>query len=277
MADENADIMLWTGDNDYLRPADFFSKHGVAYRYTHFRSVPELQRLLQSTIQLATWDDHDYGPNNANGSYPYKAWSKEVFDAFWPRYVSGAYRQEDVTSFYHYHGIDFFFLDNRTWREEPNDSAAMLTMGQIDWLIQNLKYSRSPFKVIAVGGQILNSLNKYENMAVYKDERDYLLRRIDEEGIEGVVFVTGDRHHTELSALTTPSGIEIYDFTCSPLSSRPKGDDYDEENNYRVEGTLVNTNNYGKLSFGGTFRERTLIIRVYDSEGNQLWMRELSR
>ncbi len=273
IADRQPELMIWLGDNTYLRPVDFGSRSGVLHRYTDSRKVPELQRLLSTCSHHAIWDDHDFGPNDAVGSYPYRAWSSEAFRLFWANSVYGAYQPGDQTGYFNRNGIDFILLDNRTYRTSSDLSSgkAMLGKGQIDWLIDNLKYSRAPFKVVACGSQVLNSLEKYENMAVYLEERAYLLKRIEQEQIKGVVFVTGDRHHTELSKLTLEGGIVVHDLTCSPLTSSTKGKDYDEENLNRVEGTLVNVNNFGLLKFSGTFKKRILEIEIIDAEGNSVW------
>ena len=60
------DLMLWLGDNVYLREADWNSITGIHYRNTHTRSLPELQALLGSSHHYAIWDDHDFGPNNSD-------------------------------------------------------------------------------------------------------------------------------------------------------------------------------------------------------------------
>jgi alkaline phosphatase D len=61
MAAQSPDMMLWLGDNVYLREADYDSRWGMAERYRHTRALPELQPLLRSTHHYAIWDDHDYG------------------------------------------------------------------------------------------------------------------------------------------------------------------------------------------------------------------------
>ena len=63
------DFMMWLGDNMYLRTPDFLSNTGIRHRYRHARSLPELQPLLGSVHHYAIWDDHDYGPNDADRSF----------------------------------------------------------------------------------------------------------------------------------------------------------------------------------------------------------------
>ena len=62
---KNPDFMLWLGDNTYLREPDWNSRTGFINRYSHTRALAELQPLLASTHHYATWDDHDFGPNNS--------------------------------------------------------------------------------------------------------------------------------------------------------------------------------------------------------------------
>ena len=275
--EDRPDVMLWLGDNTYLRPADVSSRSGYAHRYSHTRMDPNIQKFLPTCAHYAITDDHDYGPNNANGSYPNKEWPLSIFRLFWPTAAQQAHSASDLSSYFQWNGIDFFLLDNRSWREEPGDSADMLSRSQIDWLIQNLKASRAPFKMVAVGGQILNSYKGFENMARYPVERTYLLNRLRSEEIQGVVFLSGDRHMTELSALDLSDEITVYDLTLSPLSSRPNNISADEANANRVEGTYVDVNNYGLLHFEGPYNKRVLRIEVKDGDGETIWTKTLEK
>jgi alkaline phosphatase D len=100
-------------------------------------------------------------------------------------------------------------------------------------------------------------------------ERDYLLRQIEREGIKNVIFLTGDRHHTELSAMVNAAGNTVYDFTVSPLTSGAH--DTDEPNLYRVPGTMVTERNFGIMEISGPRKERQLIFKIFDVNGELLW------
>ena len=59
----------------------------------------------------------------------------------------------------------------------------------MEWLIDALTFSRAPFKMVAIGGQVLNSAEDYENHAALAPyEKAYLLDRIAEEKIRGVIY-----------------------------------------------------------------------------------------
>lgn len=276
IARKRPDVMLWLGDNIYLREPDWGSRSGFLHRYTHLRSTPELQRLLRTGAHYAIWDDHDFGPNDAEGSFIHSDIALECFDLFWPNPTCGAPGVRGAITSFTQADVDFFLLDDRTYRvagDHLTSAPAMLGEAQIDWLIRALKYSDAPFKLVAVGSQVLNTAAIYETYATMPGERERLLKRIEEEGIRGVVFLTGDRHFTELSSLKLADGRTLYDLTCSPLTSgvhKAK-----EENLRRVDGTHVEQRNFATLTFTGPRKERVMTIRVFDTDGQQLWERAI--
>ena len=276
IADMNPDAMLWLGDNVYFREVDWYSRSGMQHRYSHLRATPELQRLLGACPHYATWDDHDYGPDNSDGSWIHKDWAAETFAEFWPNPSQGLPDLgAGVTGMFQFHDVDFFLLDNRTFRVNDDNITQpkqVLGQAQIDWLIQALQFSRAPFKVVALGGQFISDFADFENMALFPDEREGILKRIEKEDIRGVVFLSGDRHSSELSELTLPNGRKVLDFTCSALTSGTY-DHTDEPNSLRVEGTMVGVRNFGTLEFTGPRKERVLTIRTYNTEGALLWER----
>ena len=276
IAAKDPDVMLWLGDNVYLREPDWGSWSGFLHRYTHTRSTTEMQRLLRSTSHAAIWDDHDFGPNDGDASFVGAKMAREAFDIFWPNPTNGVPGVEGTTSMFSYYDADIFLMDDRTFRvpgENKTSEPAMLGSEQVEWLIRALKYSDASFKLVAVGSQVLNPAAVYENMSTIPKERDELLRRIEEEGIKGVVFLTGDRHFTELSTLQLKDGRTIYDLTTSPITSGPYAPK--ETNALRVEGTLVDQRNFGTLEFSGAKGARTMLIRVFDNTGKQLWERAI--
>ncbi|MBK8500277.1 MAG: alkaline phosphatase family protein [Flavobacteriales bacterium] len=280
IAAQKPDLMLWLGDNIYLREPDWGSRTGFRHRYTHLRSTPELQALLRSTRHYAIWDDHDFGPNDADASFVNGALAREMFDLFWPNPgcgVPGA--EESVATSFSHADVDFFLMDDRSYRVPPDvatSETAMLGAAQIEWLIQALKYSDASFKLIAVGSQVLSQSSTHENYATFTRERSELLRRIDAEGIANVVFLTGDRHFTELSALPLADGRRMLDLTCSSLTSGTYKATAD--NPLRVEGTVVEEkHNFALLTFDGKKNQRAMTIRVLDAEGKLLWERVIAQ
>ncbi len=272
------DVMLWLGDNVYLREADWYTRTGILHRYTHSRSLPELQPLLASTHHYAIWDDHDFGPDNSDRSFLHKDKTFEAFQLFWGNPSYGINSKPGITSFFQFNDIDFFLLDNRYHRSPDlriTGESELLGEEQLEWLIDGLVNSKAPFKMIAIGGQVLSTAAVHENyIHFYAEERDYLLKRIEEENIKNVIFLTGDRHHTELSQLVNNKGNTIFDLTVSPLTSGTSTN-VETTNLLRVEGTLVQQRNFGWLEFSGKRSERILTMRIFDANGKELWNRSI--
>ncbi len=275
IAKAEPDLMLWLGDNVYFREVDWGSESGMHHRYSHMRQLPEIQGLLGACPHVAIWDDHDFGPNDADGSWIHKDWAADAFRHFWPNPSQGLPDTggKGITAAFSYMDVDVFLLDNRTFRVSPDNvtrTPQMLGSAQMDWLVSALKFSQAPFKLVAVGGQVISDFAEYENMARFEGERNELLRRIDEEDIQGVVFLTGDRHSSELSQLTLPGGRTVLDFTCSALTSGAY-DHSGEPNHNRIEGTSIGIRNYGTLTFSGPLDDRVLSIKTHDAGGHMLW------
>jgi alkaline phosphatase D len=171
-------------------------------------------------------------------------------------------------------------LDNRFYRSPNNRVTGEKTLfgkQQLNWLIDALKSSKATFKVICSGGQILNTAAKYENMIyLFPEERTQLLALIEKEQISGVVIVSGDRHHSELSKLERPNNYPLYEITVSPLTAGPAPQSVNEANTLRVPETFVGQRNFGILEFTGPRKERQMHIRIYDSVGALLWQKSIA-
>lgn len=274
MAAKQPDLMLWLGDNVYLREIDTSSRTGLLDRYSHNRSVPELQALLASAHHYAVWDDHDYGNNDADRAYRDKQLSREAFMLYWGNPSHGIEGSPGITSRFEWADVDFFLLDNR-WNRSPNLRSTgrrqILGEAQMEWLIDSLAGSRATFKIIVIGGQVLNPVATAETFATFPEERQELLRRIEEEGIRGVLFLTGDRHFTELSRLERPGSYPLYDFTVSPLANWVERNGGREANTLRVPGTLLTEHNFGAIEVSGARQDRRLTLRAFDTQGVEKW------
>lgn len=272
IASKNSNAMLWLGDNTYLRPADYSSKTGYLHRYTHTRSIPELQALLASCNHFAIWDDHEFGPNDASGSWAKKDIALEVFKAFWANPSYGYADLPGITSSFQYMDMDFILMDNRYHRTENFNKGEKHIFGktQTEHLINLLKSSHSPFKFIVTGGQFLNTAPVFENHSNFGDERAYILKRINEENITGVIFLTGDRHHSEVMKHTLPNGNPVYEFTVSPLTARASKD-VDESNDHLIEGSIIKERNFAIMKFTGTIGKRKLDLDYYNSDGKFIY------
>ena len=274
------DAMLWLGDNVYLRETDWWSPEGIAYRYAHARATPDLQPLLAAAPHYATWDDHDYGPNDSDRSYIHKGAALDTFRRYWPNPTHGLPGTPGAFTQFQIGDAEFFMLDDRSFRS-PNAAPAPRTIlgdAQFAWLVDALTASRSPFKIVAVGGQFINPVAIFETFAnIAPEERQRLIGALAERRVDGVVFLSGDRHHTELQRLDRPGTYPLYDFTSSPLTagvsdSASRDGSPERDAPTRLPGTLVNAaRTFGTLTFSGTRTDRSLAMRTYDAAGALLW------
>jgi alkaline phosphatase D len=277
--DARPDFMVWMGDNVYYREPDWNTLTGMQHRYTHGRSLPELQPLLASTHHYAIWDDHDYGPNDSDRSFWNKNMALEVFKNFWGN-LAYSFEDEGVTGTFFWNDCQFFLLDDRWWRcpnfRDEGKDRDYFGEKQLNWLIDALTFSRATFKFVVNGGQIINPFAGNENMSNYGPERARLLARIAEEKISGVIFLTGDRHHSCLQKLEREGTYPLYDLTISSLTAGSHTPQNAElEAALIVPGTLVNIHNYGILELSGPRTDRKLTISACDKSGTVLWKQEI--
>ncbi len=282
-AAQGADAMIWLGDNVYLRRGDLDGPAGIAGRYRSDRALPELAPLLAAAPQLAIWDDHDFGPNNSDRAFAFKQAALATFARYWPAHGYGLADAPGVFRRVTLEDLDLFLLDCR-YHRAPNDWPAgpdklALGLAQLEWLKAGLASSRAAFKLIVVGNQVLNEVSPYESLRGFADT-DALLAWLASARIEGVVLLSGDRHHTELLRAPREGLYPLYELTSSPLTSRVHR--FDEEhpehdNPRRVPGTLVQEHNFAVLRVHGPRADRKLALEARDRTGRVLWTHEVAR
>lgn len=279
MAKEKAAFMLWLGDSWYTREVDFYSEWGLRYRASHDRAVKVMQPFLKAMPQLAIWDDHDYGPNDIGGEYVLKDISRDVFNRYYCNPSAGENGQ-GIYTMTSWGDVDLFLTDNRWWRSserlydsvngKPNPDKVMLGKQQMQWLKSSLLYSSAPFKIIVVGSQVLNPASPYDKWLDFPAEYYEMMDFIAAYKINGVIFLTGDRHHSEIIKVQRPGTYPLYDITVSPLtSSSHVFGDAEKNNPYRVLG-IDQKQNYGKFSITGERGNRKMTVEFFGTKGDKL-------
>ncbi len=286
MAEENAAFNLWLGDDLYLREADFSSKSGMGYRYSHDRATPELQPLLVARPNYASWDDHDFGPNDSDMSFRLKNESYNLFKKYWcnPTYGNG---NEGVYTSFQWSDCEFFMLDDRTFRasdamkdyngDVPNADKTYWGKEQLTWLKNALLTSKATFKFVVNGNQMGNPMDKRESVINFPAEYQELTNFLNSNKINGIIYLSGDRHFSEVLRYDRPNdkkAYPIYEITNSPITSTPYSNMKEPElsNPIRVQGSLVNQeNNYGVINVTGTKGNRQIVYQVKSSEGKKLY------
>jgi alkaline phosphatase D len=279
MAKENSSFMLWLGDNWYTREVDYSSTWGLWERAHYDRSQPILQALLRKMSHYAIWDDHDFGPNDMGKEFVLKEDSRNVFSSFWanPSYGEGG---KGIYSKISYSDVDFFLLDDRTWRSsdnlsdssdgKPNPEKKMFGAQQLDWLKNALAGSAATFKIIVTGSQVLNPVSPFDCFRKFPSEYLELMNFLKREKVSGVIFLTGDRHHSEVIRINGLTDYPLYDVTVSPLTSGTHVFGAAEKDNpYRVLG-IDQKQNYARISISGKQKERKLNIEFLGVKGEKI-------
>jgi alkaline phosphatase D len=285
MAKERSAFMVWLGDEWYTREVDYFSEWGLWYRAQQTRALPVLQNFWKSMPQYAMWDDHDYGPNDIGKNYILKNTSREIWKKYWCNPSYGE-KEEGTYTMLNYGDVDLFLTDDRWWRSSdrikdsvngmPNPEKEMLGARQMEWLKNSLLFSTATFKIVSLGSQVLNPVSPFDKWDNFPAEYDEFMEFIKEYKINGVVFLTGDRHHSEIIKVDRPGAYPLYDITVSPLTSGTHSFAGPEKNNpYRVLG-IDEKQNYGRFSFSGKRNERKMTVEFFGIKGEKLGVWSIS-
>jgi alkaline phosphatase D len=277
VAGTRPDVMLWLGDNLYLQRPDLMDPASMAARYRRQRAFEPLQELLTAAPQLAIWDDHDYGPNDGDGSCVLKGETLKLFQRYWPNPSFGLPEVPGTFGFAQYGDLLFFLLDDRDHRspERRPDGAdkAMYGVRQLDWLKQALtRVPRGSIKIVAGGNQFWNRAHRFEGWNHLRHEQQAFADGLLERRIEGVIFLSGDRHFGELLTIERPGAYPLCEFTSSPLTSHlpNRVDKAGYDNPDRVAGTLFDQRQFGPVRVTGAGDRREIAFESCDSQGTPL-------
>ncbi len=285
VAADRPDVVLWLGDNNYFEagdsthPADWTDPVRMAFKYAELRDLPTLQPLLRQAVHYAIWDDHDYADGEPDRTFPLKREVSRVFERFWANPAYGvALGPDGIYSRVVMGDVELFLTDDRFYRD-PEDGPrvpgkTMLGEEQLAWLKEGLAASRAQLKIVAVGVQVLADYHEYDGYLHYPHERAELLRWIRERRIEGVVFVSGDRHLSELMRDAERVGYPLYELTASPVGNRVFTTGLEQPNPIRIGG-YAGGFNYGLLDIDTANDPATLVFLLKDEQGNEVLRHEV--
>lgn len=259
------DIWIWLGDNVYGDTEDMAVMRG---EYEAQLSKPGYRSLLETAEITGTWDDHDFGANNAGREYPMRAESQvELLDFLGappedPRraragvYGSHSWGPEGQR-------VKLILLDARYHRDDPDVGGTILGEEQWRWLESELTGSDAQIHLIAGGIQFLHVDHRYERWDEFPSERQRLLDLLARTGTPGAILLSGDRHISEIAMLPdAPVGYPLYEVTSSGLTH--SWDDVGwEENRYRV-GELYPDLGFGMIEID--WEARTVSLQLRDPE-----------
>ena len=92
---------------------------------------------------------------------------------------------------------------------------------------------------------------------------------IKDHKIDGILFLTGDRHHSEVIKVERKGTYPLFDVTVSSLTAGVSGFSPEErENPSRLLGIVQN--NYGRISVSGVKGQRQLKVEFIGTKGAKL-------
>jgi alkaline phosphatase D len=245
------DLFIFLGDNIY---GDTRDPAVLSAKYAQFAAQPGFRRLCDRVPVLATWDDHDYGEDDAGADYPMKEVSQRIFCDFWGEPTDSLRRTRDGI----YDAIEFSaggrrlqvllpdLRFNRTpirmldlggkkyddWTVEleragrpvpgpyernPDPQATMLGARQWQWLEAQLARP-ADLRVFASSLQVVADFPGWEAWINYAEDHQRLLQAIRSTRANGFLCLSGDTHYAEASCLRTNVPYPLWDFTSSGLT-----------------------------------------------------------
>jgi alkaline phosphatase D len=276
---QRPDLFLFLGDNVYLDiklggdvVADGTDPIEVRQAYALLAKRPQFAAFRRAVPILATWDDHDYGLDDAGAEFPAKAATREIFCDFFGVPADSARRTRpdglyDAMSFGPVgRRVQVILLDlrwNRTPLEAVGDAEAALrdsmSMGpyvptddpaatilgaaQWAWLEARLR-EPADLRLIGTSLPFVMEGTGWEVWANYPAEKRRMVELIASTRANGVVFVSGDTHWAEHSRLSDGAPYPLWDVTSSGLT-----EEWDQiaVNPYRV-GPFTWKRNFGLLT-----------------------------
>lgn len=272
----NPALFLWLGDNVYI---DSLHESVMAECYRRQREVLTATEVLREIPQLAVWDDHDYCLNDSDRRNPVKDTALRVFRNYWANPAYGLSDNPGTYFHYHYAGVDFFFVDVRTYRA-PNAlpdgrDKTMLGEAQLAWLKNRLAASDAAFKVIVSGsGWSIAKGETGDAWSSHLYERNALFDFIVQERVSGVVLISGDSHVGEFNCIpwSEHGGYDFYELVSSPLAQKTeKGDWIARHPELRLRQVYSRSNNFGVLDFDFGGPDPTLTMTLRDTAGLPIW------
>ena len=282
------DLFVFLGDNIY---ADATNPVAWQPKYAMLGAEPGFVQLRAQSLLAATWDDHDYGANDAGAEFTGKDAARAAFLSFWgePPLSRRRLRADGVysASIYGAPGqrVQLILLDTR-WNRSPlarvgdaeiearrplgmgpytatiDEATTLLGATQWQWLEAQLRRP-AELRLIATSIPFLRAGSGWESWTNFPAEQQRMINLIAETEAAGVLFISGDTHHAQFSLRSeavpyslwevNSSGLTENAGTIAPDSSRVGGADQ-----------WYNDDNYGLIQVDWSAPDPTLRLEIRD-------------
>jgi alkaline phosphatase D len=240
IASANPQLFLMIGDNVYGDSgwdADA-GLESLRKAYALQASHPEFAAFRAKFPMMATWDDHDFGLNDAGGSFPMRRWGETLFETFWSssdavRSRPGVY-ESSITG-PEGKRVQVILLDTRFFRSNlkraawtkdrpqlggylPDDSVEKSVLGDAQWAWLQQELSKpADLRIVVSSTQVISTAHQFEGWTNFPAERTRLLDMLRSREASGLVILTGDRHTGGIYR-TDHQGETMWELTSSSLN-----------------------------------------------------------
>jgi alkaline phosphatase D len=289
IAAQKPQAFLLIGDNVYgdTRPTNGADIPTLSASYKKLSSRVEFDRFRRSVPMMTTWDDHDYGANDAGGSFAFKEYAEDVYESYWNssdevRERPGIYESRSIGPAGK--RVQFIILDTRFFRSDlatmpyrdpsptlgwyiPNEdpNATILGDAQWKWLAAELE-KPADLRFIISSTQVITSAHNYEGWTNFPKERERLYALLNKKGANNAIFLTGDRHSGGFYKRAVPGNDKLqWEFTSSSLNfAFGKGDDRAREPDPMRTGGFWGIPNFGQIDIDWAGKKVTMTLRKDD-------------
>ncbi|PKA48330.1 alkaline phosphatase D [Apostasia shenzhenica] len=249
--DFDPQVFIWLGDNIYgdnRRPFSVFgrtatigpwkntprffpsSEEEMRRRYRLAKYQPGYSVLRQRAQIIGTYDDHDYGLNDAGKEFPLKNISQRLLLDFLDEPEDSPRRKQAGVYASYVFGppgkqLKVIVLDTRYHRDPLFSDGSILGESQWEWLANELSGPQTEITIIASSIQVVSNLSAttgpffyLESWGHFPTERERLYKLITNSKRTGVFFISGDVHFAEITRFDCGCEYPLYDITSSGLT-----------------------------------------------------------
>lgn len=189
---------MWLGDSIY---ADTQDMKEMETKYKLQLQNLDYKKMSQQVPVIGTWDDHDYGENDAGAEYPMKENSRELFLNFIgePK-NSKRWQTNGIHTSYTFGPVGqrvkvilFDLRYNRSDKKDPDGD--LLGEEQWEWFEEELATSDADFHLLSSSISVLSSSVFFtEDWDKFPKSYDRLFDLLDRYNPPGTLFLAGDKH-----------------------------------------------------------------------------------
>ena len=300
IANEEADLFLMVGDNVYG------DRDGRGYvnnqtdleelreSFADLAARDDFQKVRANHPMMVSWDDHDFGANDAGKEFPFRGLAERVHEVFWGledqdvgqwpgTYYARSFGPEGQR-------VQIIMLDTRFFRSAltptdewgvqgkerylPAPSGSMQDMlGAAQWTwLENQLQQPADIRLIASSIQVMPTVHGWEAWSAMPDERQRLFDLIEKTEASGVVFLSGDRHTAFIYEEADILPYEAHELTSSSLNVAFATESAELDN--RQVGPGFAPENYGAVEID--WDAKTIALKIKDNAGQTVRENDLT-